>query len=117
MSAILGRLQSVDLSDLLRMAIAAAKEAAGPLWSDLKEFAKKAAKNLMNGAVMVAKLRAEDKITDAEAKDLLEEEKTVARIQLRSIIGVGLVTAQNVINAVIAALRGVFNSVIGFALI
>ena len=117
MSEILDRLGQVNLDTVLTSAIAAAKAAADQNWGDLKEFAKKAAKGLINTGIMISKLLAEQKLTPDEARELLEEEKSVARIQVRSAIGIGLVIAQKVINAVLDVLRGTFNTVVGFAVL
>ncbi|WP_420549467.1 hypothetical protein [Curvivirga sp.] len=115
MSTIIDRLNSLDLEEVLKAAIAAAKVSAGGEWNEIREFAKKAAKNLLNSGVMVAKLLAENSITEGDARQLAEEEKIVVRMQLRTFAGVALVTAQNVFNAVMGVVKETINGVIGLA--
>ena len=115
MSDIMSELGKININDVIKQAVIAAKGAAAGNWDELREYAKKAAKDLASNAVMIAKLLASGKIDATVAKQLAEEEKTVVRMKLRTVIGIGVVMAENVLNALLGVLRNTFNSVLGFA--
>ena len=120
MSEIMDRLNALDLEAVLRDAVGAAKAAvlaiADADWNLIREFAKEAAKRLRDRGVTIAKALADGALTREDATMLAEEERIVARIQLRSAIGVALATAQKVIDAILGVIRAAFDRVLGFAL-
>ena len=103
-----------DPDQLIKDCIAATKVALGANWKAAKELAKKSSKDLVNSAVMIQKMKIEGKITEEEAKQLIEEEKIVARIRLRSLVGIGLSGDEKAVNAIIGVLKGTANKAIGW---
>lgn len=117
MNDIIDRLNAVDFDALVQEAISASKTLIRHGWSSVKEFVKKAAKNVRDSGVAVAKMLAQGAITEEEAKLLMEDERILLRVQLRTIIGMALLTAERVINAIVSAFRDTFNTVMGFELV
>lgn len=113
MNQMVNRLETLGLDEILEEAITAAKEAAGDEWDDLSEYVEKSAKNLLSSGVMIAKLLAQEKINQDDARLLAEEERIVVRMQLRTIAGVTLLVAQNVINAIVGVISKTVNEVVG----
>lgn len=113
MNQIMDRLEAVELDEVVGEAITAAKAAAGNDWDDLSEYVEKSAKNLLSSGVMIAKLLAQGKIDQDDARQLAEEERIVIRMQLRTIAGVTLLAAQNVINAIVGVISKTVNEIIG----
>jgi hypothetical protein len=117
MSEIMQRLDETDFDDLLQQAVSAAKALVVHGWDAVKEFVKKAAKNVRDVGISLAKMVAQHTITDDEAKLLLEDERILIRMQLRTVVGMGLLTAERVLNAILGVFKGAFNRIVGFELV
>lgn len=100
--------------EVLKQAIGAAKTASGGHWTAAKELAKKSAKDMINAGIMIKKMQVTGDISEEDAKQLIEEEKIVARIRLRSLAGIGLAAAQAIVNAIMDILKGTVNTAIGW---
>ena len=117
MNEIITRLNETDFDALLQQAVSAAKGFVVHGWSSIKEFVKKAAKNVRDAGVSLSKMVADKTITHEEAKLLLEDERILIRMQLRTVVGMALLTAERVLNAIIGVFRGALNRIVGFDLV
>ena len=117
MSEIIQRLHEVDFDDLFRHAVTAAKDVILHGWDSVKEHVKKAAKNLRDAGVSIAKMLATGVISQEEARILLEDERLVVRMQLRTVLAGAILTAQRVVAAILGVFRDAFNRIMGFDLV
>ena len=117
MSEIIQRLNEVDFDDLFRHAVTAAKDVILHGWDSVKEHVKKSAKNLRDAGISIAKMLAEGVISQDEARLLLEDEKLVVRMQLRTVLAGAILMAQRVVTAIFGVFRDAFNRIMGFQIV
>jgi hypothetical protein len=114
---IMQRLEETDFDALVKDAIGAARAVFTEGWDAVEEFVEKAAKNLGEVGASLARMVAREKITHEEAKLLLEDERILIRMHLRTVVGMALLTAQRVLTAILGVLKGALNRIVGFELV
>jgi hypothetical protein len=97
--------------------VAAARASLGRDWSKARAFAEPQLENLARSLVTIGELSAQGVITAREASALLEIHKNTTRTVLLTVKGLGLLGAENAINAALGAVRDTVNGAIGFALV
>lgn len=117
MSEIIQRLQATDFEALYQQAVSAARGVVASGWDAVKEHVKKAAKNLRDAGVSVAKMLATGMLSETEAKLLMEDEKIVVRMQLRTVLAGAILTAQRVVAAILGVFGDAFKKITGFDLV
>lgn len=107
----------LDTSALVKEMLAAAKENLGKLWKQVKPFVENETLGMVNKLLMIEKLKLQGKITEEEALLHVEIQKSAFRTVLLSIKGLGLITAENIINAALGAVAKAVNKAIGWELL
>jgi hypothetical protein len=108
---------ALPVGPLVESMVAAARASLGRDWSKARAFAEPQFDNLARSLVSIGELTLEGTITAQEAAALLEIHKNTTRIVLLTVRGIGLLAAENAINAALGAVRDRVNRAIGFALL
>jgi predicted deacylase len=108
---------ALDVRTLIDPMLAAIKPVVGKGWSDVRDYAEGEAEKMALTLAKITDLRTSGKIDEQQAQALLEMQKHSMRMVLLTVEGIGLITAQNAINAALGAVRTVVNSSIGFGLL
>lgn len=107
---------SLDFSQILKDCIALAKQEVGRNWKELKPYADHEFRQFAENAEFLANLRAQGIIDDEELKSRLRFQQTALNNVLLTVKGIGLKTAENVVNGVLGivavAIKTVFNIVL-----
>ncbi|MBV6477839.1 MAG: hypothetical protein HGGPFJEG_00583 [Ignavibacteria bacterium] len=106
-----------NLSDLLSPMLDAAKGELTKYWNDVKPYAQKEIKAMIENLKLIYKLKQQGKITEEQAKLYLNLQKNSFKIVLLTFQGLSILTVENTINAVLKSVKDTVNSVIGWKLI
>jgi hypothetical protein len=85
--------------------------------SDAASYAKTEGEKIAVSIRQIIELYAGGKIDAEEARLKLDLQKNTTRIVLLSVEGIGIIAAEQAINAGLSVIRGAVNSAIGFALL
>lgn len=107
----------LDVATLLEQMLAAAKGALQDKWPKAQSLAGGSLKTLAGILVDIEADYAAGHISQEEAEVLFDMYRNTARSTLLTIEGIGLLLAEQAINAAIAAVRTAVNSALGFALL
>jgi len=108
---------ALDLTALGDAIFNAVKPVLADEWNDVQSYAKTEATKLAATLAQIEQLSASGQISQEEAAALFDMQKHATRAVLLTIEGIGVITAQQAINAAIGAVRGVVNKALGFALL
>jgi hypothetical protein len=108
---------ALDTTALASAVFNAVKPVLADEWKDVESYAKVEAAKLAATLAHIEQLSAEEKISEDEASALLDMQKNATQAVLLTIEGIGLITAQQAINAAIGAIRGIVNKALGFGLL
>ncbi len=86
-------------------------------WGEVRDYAETEAGKMAATLANITTLRVTNKISDEQAQALLEMQKHSMQAVLLAIEGIGLIAAQNAINAGLGAVKTVVNKAIGFPLL
>ena len=103
----------LDVDALLKTMLNAAAgqlKKRGPL---ARDYAKNEFRKILDEAVHLGELKAAGKITEDEARFLMELQRNAARSVLLTIEGLGILAVEAAINAALAAVREAVNAAIG----
>ncbi|OOQ58794.1 hypothetical protein [Mucilaginibacter pedocola] len=103
----------LDFDQILKDCIAAAKKELGAGWNDAAPFAEQKFKQYLEDMADLNKLRADGTIDEDEFKYRADLHKSSMQSVLLAVKGIGLIAAQNIINAVL----GIVGKAIGAVLI
>ncbi len=95
---------TLDFNQILKDCISLAKQEVGRNWAKLKPFAEHEFTQFAENAQFLAELKLKGVIDDDELKVRLRFQQTALNNVLLAIKGIGLVTAENVVNGVIGIL-------------
>ncbi len=104
---------NLDVDALLKTmlnAAAAQLKKRGPL---ARDYAKNEFKKILEEAVHIRELKAAGKISEDEARFLMDLQRNAARSVLLTIEGLGIIAVEAAINAALAAVRDAVNAAIG----
>lgn len=107
---------TIDFIQIVDDSLALAKKEVGTAWKKLKPFAEHEFQQFAENAVFLAKLKLAGTIDDPELKARLEIQRIALNNVLLSIKGIGLVTAQNVVNGVLGILSGAISKTLSVVL-
>lgn len=110
-------LQDIDVTLLIKEMTEAVKKVLKASWKEVKPFAELQLKSFAENIQLIAVLKAKGKINEEKAKLHLAIQKESARTVLLSIEGIGIVTAENAINAALKVIQTTVNNSIGWALL
>ncbi len=106
---------ALSVGPLVESMVAAARASLGRDWSKARAFAEPQFDNLARSLVSIGDLTVRGTITAPEAAALLEIHKNTTRTVLLTVKGLGLLAAENAINAALGAVRDTVNGAIGVA--
>lgn len=110
-------LSDIDINTLIKEMTEAAKKELKSKWKEVKPFAEQQLKSFAENIKMIAVLKAKGKINEEKARLHLAIQKESARTVLLTIEGIGLITAENAINAALKVVQTTVNKSIGWALL
>lgn len=110
-------MSKIDFSSVLNEMIGAAKNSLADKWPEVEELGTSSFKSLAQGLVDIEVMRLNGKITEEQARLLLDMNRSTLKIVLLSIEGIGLVAVEEAINAALNAVKDVVNTAVGFALL
>ncbi len=86
-------------------------------YPNIQSYATSEAAKLAHSLAQIVELKLAGQINDGEASLLLEMQKNATRAVFLSIEGMGLLMAEQAINAALGVVRDAINTAIGFALL
>jgi hypothetical protein len=107
---------AIDFPQILKECISLAKHEVGKNWSKLKPFAEHEFTQFAENAEFLAQLRLKNIIDDEEFKVRLRFQQTALNNVLLAIKGIGLKTAENVVNGVLGIVSTALKSAINIVL-
>ena len=108
---------ALKLDELVGAIVGAMRPVLKKHWKDAKDYAEAESRKMAQTLETIAKLRAAGKINQEQAEALLEMQKAAMRAVLLTVEGIGLIAAQNAINAGLGAVRDIVNGAVGFVLL
>ena len=110
-------INGVDFDKAATDALAAAKAVLTSDWSKVEDIVKNIAQSMVNDAVFLEKKKLSGEYNENDAKVFMEDQKTVARIRLRSVAIVTLQLAERILNAISDVFRTAINKAIGWTVL
>jgi len=107
----------LNFSDIIKDMTTAAKEVLSDSWKEVKPFAELQLKSFAQNVKLIGELKLKGLITEEKAKLQLAIQRDSVRTVLIAFEGIGLVTAENAINAAISVVRTAINRAIGWSLL
>tara|TARA_R100000306_G_scaffold12158_2_gene14267 strand:- start:418 stop:750 length:333 start_codon:yes stop_codon:yes gene_type:complete len=108
---------TIDVPEVFQKMLTAAKGVVEANWDDVKPYAEQEFKNLSENLQLIIRLRAENKITEEQARLYLDIHKSTVKIVLLTIEGLRILTVEEAINAALKVVKDTVNTAIGFVLI
>jgi hypothetical protein len=108
---------ALNVESLVGSIVQAVKPVLAKHWSEVEPYAKTEAQKMAHALANITQLVASKSIDEGQAKALLDMQKHASQAVLLTIEGIGLIAAQNAINAALGAVKGVVNGAIGFPLL
>lgn len=105
---------ALDTSSLVSDMLIAAKPSLAAFWKEARPYAEKESKGFAENLAMIASLKLAGKITEQEALLHVQIQKNAYKTVLMAIEGLGIIAAENAINAAVGAIRNVVNTTIGW---
>ena len=107
---------TIDFKQVLTDSLAFAKTEAGAAFNKVKPFAEHQFQQFAEDALFLATLKLKGTIGDEELNSRIQLQKLALSNVLLAIKGVGIVTAQNIVNGVLAIVASAVKSAIKVAL-
>lgn len=107
----------LDASELAARMLKAAQKVLSAKWPELRDYAEGETKKLAESLVTIEKLRLTGQITEEQARLHLEIQKNASRTVLLTAEGLGILTAEQAINAALNVVRDSVNATLGFILL
>ncbi|MBV9961306.1 MAG: hypothetical protein JO072_03595 [Parafilimonas sp.] len=108
---------ALDINSILTDMLNAAKTSLGDSWKDVKDVATASFKNLAQTLAEIEQMRLAGTITSEKAILMLDMQKQAVIIAIATEEALGLVAAQNALNAALDVIKKVVNTTIGFVLL
>jgi len=108
---------SIDIGSITNTMIAGVRHEIGDRWSTIREFAEPELRKLAETMEDVQQLYADGKITANHAFQLVEMQRNNAMSVLRTVEGLGVLTARQALEAAARAAGSVVNRLVGIKLI
>lgn len=109
-------INGVDFDAVAKEAISAAKAAANDqtVWTSLQDIVSNITSGLANDVQTIAKRKLNGEFNERDAAVFLEDQKTLARLRIRSVAIVGLQLAENIWNAIAKVFGTAINKALGW---
>lgn len=108
---------ALDPKDLVGAIVSAVKPVLNKYWGEVRDYAEAEAEKMAKTLATITALRTANKIDDQQAQALLEMQKHSMQAVLLAVEGIGLIAAQNAVNAALGAVKDTVNRAIGFVLL
>ena len=108
---------AIPAQELIGAIVGAMKPILKKHWKQAEVFARSEAAKLAQTLELIVELKAAGRIDEQQAKALVEMQKHSMQAVLLAIEGIGLIAAQNAINAAVDAIRDLVNPAIGIPLL
>jgi hypothetical protein len=103
--------------ELVKTMLAAAQGSLDKDWPKARDYAKPELSKLARSLLDIGNLFAAGKITELEARSLLEIHKNTTKMVFLTVEGLGLLAVEKAINAALGAVKDSVNGALGFALL
>ncbi len=110
-------MNKLDFSALLKQMLDAAKNTLASKWPSVKDLATSSFKTLAHSLIDIEEMKLAGTITEEQARLLLDMHKNTVKIVLLSEEIIGIVAAEEAINAALDSIKTTVNTAIGFALL
>lgn len=110
-------MSKINVSSLAQSMLVAVEQVLGAHWNDVRPFAEMEMQKLAATAAHIEAGHAAGTINDVQAKILLRMQANASQAVLTSVETVGMIAAQDAINAAIQVLTSAVNTAIGFAIL
>ncbi len=110
-------MNTLDFSTLLTQMLDAAKNTLANKWPAVKDLATSSFKTLAHSLLDIEEMKIDGTITEEQARLLMDMHKNTAKIVLLSVEVVGIVAAEEAINAALNSVKTAVNTAIGFTII
>jgi len=108
---------ALKVSDLVSSMVKAAQASLGKDWPKARDFARPEIDRLARTLRDITQLAAAGKVNKQQARALLAIHKNTAQTVLLTIEGLGIIAAENAINAALAAVKEAVNAAAGVAIV
>jgi hypothetical protein len=108
---------ALDIVSLVQPMLDAAKPMLVKSWGEAKDYAQSEARKMGETLASIEQLSAKGQITKDQAEALLDMQRHAMQAVLLTIEGIGLIAAQNAINAALGAIAPVVNKALGWPLL
>jgi|GEM_PF-2180938 len=112
-------INGVDFSQVSKDALAASKAVLNDekAWANLKDIIKDLSHGLTRDVQLIAKRKLSGEFNEDDARAYIEDQKTLARMRIRSVAIVGLQLAEKIWNAIADVFGEAINKAIGWKLL
>jgi len=111
------KINNVDFDLVTKDAIKAAKEVVTEEWDQLSDIVENIGKSIVSDVEFIAKKKVTGEFDESDAIIFMEDQKTVARMRLRSIAIVTLKSAERIWNVIIEVFNSAINKAIGWTIL
>ena len=108
---------ALDAKDLVGPILSAVKPILTKYWGEVRDYAESESEKMAHTLATITELRVANKIDDQQAEALVDMQKHSMQAVLLTVEGIGIIAAQNAINAALGAVKDTVNKAIGFALL
>ncbi len=108
---------AIDISKLAEDMLNAAKGVLTKQWPEIKDYAETEMKKIAESIAAIERMKLAEKITEEKARLHLDIQKNASRAVLLAVEGVGIVTAEQAINAALGVVRDTVNKALGWTLL
>jgi hypothetical protein len=107
----------IDIDSLAKAMLAAVEKVLKVHWNDVRPFAESEMQKLAVTAAQIEAGRTTGSLSDAQAKILLRMQANASQAVLTAVETVGMIAAQDAINAALQVLAQAVNTAAGFAIL
>lgn len=107
----------INIEELSKQMLEAAKGVFDEKWPEVKKFAESESKKFVSNMAEIALWKANNEITEDEAKSLTNLHKRSMKMVFTALEGISLAMAEKAINAAIDVIRTAANTAIGFVIL
>ena len=108
---------TIDIEGLAKQMLEAAKGVFNEKWPEVRKFAESESKKFVSNMAEIALWKANNEITEDEAKSLVNLHKRAMKMVFTALEGISLAMAEKAINAAIDVIRQAVNTAIGWAIL
>ncbi|NOT75121.1 MAG: hypothetical protein HOP08_09355 [Cyclobacteriaceae bacterium] len=109
-------METINYKQVIADSLSATKAELGKSWKNFKPYAEHELKQFAENIEFLGKLKLDGVIEDVELKERLELQRLSLKNVLLSMKGVGLITAQNAVNAVLKIVEKALLKALGISL-